>query len=110
MVVYLLILMLFTTPCFAQGMGNRSAYGGIGSTQHSAQNYGGSFIPYEPFNYNFGNNPNIYDLYRPQVSDYLTPDPRQLKAYSNSPVNPEYNYPMERNFKFNQFNNNQPFN
>lgn len=110
MVRHLLILMLFATPCFAQGMGTMSAYGGIGSSQHSIQNYGGSFIPYQPFNYNFGNNPNVYDLYRPQVSDYLTPDPRQLNAYSNSPVKPEYNYLLRRNFKFNQFNYNQSLN
>ena len=111
MVRHLLILMLFTTPCFAQGMmGNMSAHGGIGSSQHAIQNHGDSFMPNGQFNYNFGNNPNVYKLYRPQVSDYLTPDPGQLKAYSSSTVKPEYNYPMRRYLKFNQFNFNQPLN
>ena len=110
MVRQLLILMLLTTPCYAQVMGNMSVYGDIGSSQQSIKHYGNPFIPSGQFNYNYGNNPNVYDLYRPQVSDYLTPDPRHLKAYSNSTVKPEYNYPLRRNFKFNQFNYTQPLN
>ena len=83
MVRQLLILMLLTTPCFAQGIGNMSPFGGMGPSPGAVQNYGNTLQPYGQFNYNFGNNPNVSDMYRPQVSDYLTPDPRHFKAYSN---------------------------
>ena len=110
MVRSLLILMLLTTPCFGQGFGNMSPFGGMGQSLETIQNYGNAPLSYGQLNYNFGNNPNVYSIYRPQVSDYLAPDPRQLDAYSNPPVKPEQHFMMRRNFKINQFNYNQPLN
>jgi hypothetical protein len=106
----LLVLMLLTTPCFGQGLGNMASFAGMGRPWETIQNYGNAPLPYGQLNYNFGNNPNVYTLYRPQVSDYLTPDPRQLKAYSNPLVKPGQHFLMRRNVNFNQFNYNQPIN
>ena len=106
----LLLVLLLTTPCFGQGMGIMPPMGGMGPSQGSMQTYGNTLLPYGQLNYNFGNNPNVHEMYRPQVSDYLTPDPRQLKAYSNPMVKPKYNYLKRRNLKINQFNYNQPLN
>jgi hypothetical protein len=110
MVRSLLILMLLTTPCFGQGFGNMSPFGGMGQSLETIQNYGNAPLSYGQLNYNFGNNPNVYTIYPPQVSDYLAFDPRQLNAYSNPPVKPEQHFLMRRNFKINQFNYNQPLN
>ena len=103
----LLILMLLATPCFGQGLGNMSPFSGMGQSQESIQNFGNASIPYGQLHYNFGNNPNVYNIFPPQVSDYLTPDPRQLKAYSNPLEKPEQQYLMKRNFKITHFNYNQ---
>ena len=80
----LLILILLTTPCYGQVMGNMSNFGLMGPSQYTAENYGNSIFPNKQVTYNYGNNPNVYDMYRPQVSDYLSPDPRQFKDFSNS--------------------------
>ena len=80
----LLILMIITTPCFAQGLGNMSPFGGMGSPQGSFQGYGNSPQPYGNFFQNFGNNPNVFENYRPQVGDYLTQDPRDFNGITIS--------------------------
>jgi hypothetical protein len=100
--------MLLTTPCFAQGLGTMPDFGGIGKSRNAIQNYGNTHQHYGQFHYNFGNNPNVYTMYPPQVSDYLTPDPRQFKAFSNPMDKVGQNYLMKSNFKINQFNYNQP--
>ena len=98
-----LILVVLTTPCFGQGIKNTGA---MGSSPEPIHNYGTTLQSYGQFNYNFGNNPNVYDIYRPQVSDYLTHDPRDLKSYTNPAVKPEQNFQMMRHVKINQFNYN----
>jgi hypothetical protein len=110
MVRQLIILLLFTTPCFAQGLGNMPTFAGMRPPQDALPNFGNTLLPLGQFNYNYGNNPNVYEMSRPQVRDYLTPDPRQIKGYSNPREKLQYNYPMRRNFNINQYNYNQPLN
>lgn len=104
----LLILMLITTPCFAQGLGNMGPFGGISSNPGSFQGYGNNTTSYNNFYQNYGNNPNVYENFRPQVGDYLTQDPRAFNGYNNFMQGPSSNFPMRRYNKFNQFDSTIP--
>jgi len=104
----LLILMIMTTPCFAQGLGNMNTFGGMGSPQSSFQSYGNWPPLYGNYSQNFGNNPNVFESYRPQVSDYLIRDPRDLNRYDDLMQGQSSNFPMRRYNKFNQFDSSIP--
>ena len=101
MLRYLLALMLLTTPCFAQGLGNMDSFSGSGTPQGSFQGYGNSMSRYGDFSQKYGNNP---DVYVPRVDDYLKQDPRGFNRYNNPMPGQGNNYRMRSYNKFNQFN------
>ena len=105
-----LILMLITTPCFAQGLGNMSPFGVMSAPPGSLQGYGNSTTSYGNFYQSYGNNPNVYENFRPQVGDYLTQDPRDFNRYNNSMQGQGTNLPMRRYNTFNQFDYSLPQN
>ena len=105
MLRYLLIFMLLTTPCFAQGLGNMESFSGSGSPQGSFQGYGNSMSRYGDFSHKYGNNP---DIYVPQVDDYLKQDPKILVPglFVLCPLSNHFR--MRSYNKFNQFNYSLP--
>lgn len=105
MLCYFLVLMLLTTPCFAQGLGNMDSFAGSGSPQGSFQAYGNSMPPYGDLPQKYGNNPNVYV---PRVDDYLKQDPRGFNGYNNTVQGQGNNYRMRSYNKFNQFNYSLP--
>ena len=104
MVRCLLILMIMTAPSFAQDLGNLNTFGGMNSPQNSFQSYGNWPPLYGKYSQNFGNNPNVFESYRPQVSDYLIQDPRSFNhPYNNLTQDQNSTFPLRRYNKFNQF-------
>ena len=104
MLRYLLILMMVTTPCFAQGLGYMGTFGGMGSSsQDTFQAYGNRIPDYGGLSQQ-GNTLHSYENYLPQVSDYLKQDPRRFSGNTNlMPGQGSHDYKMRKYNKFRQF-------